>query len=58
MSPGSWLWQFMGEADIEGEAAESEVLPEREFAPLWWYNGFTYQNGYSDHLPIILECQR
>ena len=22
------------------------------------YNGFTYQNGYSDHLPIILECQR
>ena len=35
MSPGSWLWQFMGEARIEGEAAESEVLPEREFAPLW-----------------------
>lgn len=22
------------------------------------YNGFKYQNGYSDHLPIILECQR
>ena len=22
------------------------------------YNGFHYQNGYSDHLPIVLECQR
>ena len=22
------------------------------------YNGFKYQNGYSDHLPIILECRR
>ena len=20
------------------------------------YNGFTYQNGYSDHLPIVLQC--
>ena len=25
----------MGEADIEGEAAGSGVLPERESAPLW-----------------------
>ena len=22
------------------------------------YNGFIYQNGYSDHLPIILQCSR
>ena len=22
------------------------------------YNGFHYMNGYSDHLPIILECRR
>ena len=22
------------------------------------YNGFSYQNGYSDHLPIILQCSR
>jgi len=22
------------------------------------YNGFTYQNGYSDHLPIVLEIER
>lgn len=22
------------------------------------YNGFHYQNGYSDHLPIVLECRR
>ena len=22
------------------------------------YNGYRYQNGYSDHLPIILECQK
>lgn len=22
------------------------------------YNGFIYQNGYSDHLPIVLECRR
>lgn len=22
------------------------------------YNGYHYQNGYSDHLPIILECRR
>ena len=22
------------------------------------YNGYHYQNGFSDHLPIILECQR
>ena len=22
------------------------------------YNGFSYQNGYSDHLPILLQCSR
>lgn len=22
------------------------------------YNGFHYQNGYSDHLPIVLECRK
>ena len=22
------------------------------------YNGYKYQNGYSDHLPIILECRK
>lgn len=22
------------------------------------YNGFRYQNGFSDHLPIVLECRR
>ena len=35
MSPGSWLWQLMGETDIEGEAAGSGVLPEMESSPLW-----------------------
>lgn len=34
MSSRSLLWQLMGEADTEGEAAGPGVLPERESAAL------------------------
>lgn len=42
---------------------DAEWIQERDekhmgLKPKRTYNGFKYQNGYSDHLPVILECRR
>ena len=41
--------------------AEWIMEPDEKYMglkPKRTYNGYRYQNGYSDHLPIILECRR
>ena len=41
--------------------AEWIMEPDEKYMglkPKRTYNGFQYQNGYSDHLPIVLECRR
>jgi len=42
---------------------DAEWIQERDekylgLKPKRTYNGYKYQNGYSDHLPIVLECRR
>ena len=61
---GRWtcLDQFYTSPNIEGDVqiydAEWIQEPDEKYLglkPKRTYNGFTYQNGFSDHLPIILN---
>ena len=61
---GRWtcLDQFYTSPNIEGDVQiyDAEWIQETDekylgLKPKRTYNGFTYQNGFSDHLPIILN---
>ena len=64
-------WTFLDHFYVS--PAVDSVSNARVYAPEWiqapdekymglmpqrTYNGFIYQNGYSDHLPIVLQCSR
>ena len=66
---GEWtcLDQFYTSEAIDSTSSvriyDAEWLMETDekylgLKPKRTYNGFKYQNGFSDHLPIILECRR
>ena len=66
---GGWtcLDQFYTSASMDSisnvQIYDAEWIQETDekymgLKPKRTYNGYKYQNGYSDHLPIILECQR
>ena len=56
MSFGSWLRQLMGEADIEGEAAGSGVLPESKSALLWCWECW-FQHWFQPLEYILLKVK-
>ena len=66
---GRWtcLDQFYTSANLDSLSvvriydAEWIQEPDEQFLglkPKRTYHGFNYQNGYSDHLPILLECRK
>ena len=66
---GKWecLDQFYVSANLDSISrvriydAEWIMEPDEKYMglkPKRTYNGFRYQNGYSDHLPIVLEIER
>jgi len=64
---GRWtcLDQFYTSSAVEGRVYiyDAEWMMETDekylgLKPKRTYNGYTYQNGYSDHLPIVLQIER
>ena len=64
---GRWtcLDQFYTSPAVEGRVYvyDAEWMMETDekylgLKPKRTYNGFTYQNGYSDHLPVVLQIER
>ena len=48
----SKVWIFEADWLLESDDKYLGLKPKRT------YNGYRYRNGYSDHLPIVLECRR
>lgn len=62
---GRWtcLDQFYTSPSVSGDVTiyDAEWIQETDekylgLKPKRTYNGYTYQNGFSDHLPIVLKC--